>query len=399
MIGAHRPADSEAQRGAEAKLVRGASLFVGFGGVFYAALTVPTALAQTSLAAPWWTPVALIAVYLPTVVLAVAAARWRMTLVRRAVLVFAAGYALAALSWPVLRTGEIVTPEQYLWLGWIPGLPAVAMCLFWRLAPFGYLAGAAVVAQFDVMLARGPDVHNPLLPEMLFAFAYSAFPCAACVVLVRIGRVLDQTSNSALATATATAAAAARRFERRRFDALTHDGVIATLLEASRTANSPILAHYAQSTLRNLARLRSGLPAQDDLDVDLVVAGIRAAAAEVDDRIPLRVAPHDGADLTVPPEVATALAAATGEALRNWKKHACSPVREAACEVTVTATPADIRVDVVDDGIGFDPDTVPPDRLGLRASIVDRIAQLPGGWSAIESTPGRGSRVSVGWAA
>ncbi|WP_069160162.1 sensor histidine kinase [Nocardia altamirensis] len=397
MIGT-QPAVTDAPRGAEAKLVRGASLFVGSGGLFYAALTAPTAFAQAHFTAAWWTPVAFLATYLPPVLIIVAAARWRMDLVRKAVAAFAFGYAFAALSWPLVRTGELLEPEASLWLVWIPGLPAVALCLFWRRVPFAYLACAGIVAQVDGMLARGPDVHNPLLPEILFAFAYSAFPCAACVVFVRLGRMLDQTSSSALATATSAAAAEARRFERRRFDALTHDGVIATLLEASRAPNSPILAHYAQTTLRNLGRLRSGLPAQDDLDLELVVAGIRAAAAEIDDSIPLRVEPAAGAELTVPPDVATALAAATGEALRNWKKHA-SPVRDAACEVTVTAGPADIRIDVVDDGIGFDPKAVPPDRLGLRASIVDRIAQLPGGWSAIESTPGRGSRVSVGWAA
>lgn len=386
-------------RSAESRLVRGACLFVGSGGLFYAALTVPIALAQSALAAPWWTPVALVLVYGPTVFIIGAAVRWRFHLVRYAVLAFALGYLLAATSWLVVRTGATVTPEESLWTTWIPGLPALSLCVFWRRMPFGYLAVSAALSQLNAAYARGPDAHNPLLPELLFAVAYSALPCAACVVLVRVGRTLDQTSSAVRAKATTAAAAEARRFERRRFDALAHDWVIATLLEASRAPNSPVLTHHADSTLRDLERLRSGLPVQDNLDLDQVVSSIRAAAAEVDDTVRLRAAGAAGVALAVPSDVAAALAAAVGEALRNWQRHAGSRGREADCEVLVTADAASVRVDVVDDGVGFDPTTVPPDRLGLRASITDRLAELPGGWSDIDTAPGRGCRISTGWVA
>ncbi|WP_433665101.1 sensor histidine kinase [Nocardia sp. CA-128927] len=386
-------------RSAEARLVRGACLFVGTGGLFYAALTVPIALAQSALAASWWTPLALTAVYAPTVLVIAAALRWRLDLARYAVLAFAIGYLLAAGSWLVVRTGATVPAEESLWTTWIPGLPAVALCIFWRRMPFGYLTVAAVLAQIAAAAARGPETHNPIVPELLFAVAYSALPCAACVVLVQVGRTLDRTAHAARAKATAGAAADARRFERRRFDALTHDWVIATLLEASRTPNSAVLTHHADVTLRDLERLRSGLPVQDNLDLDQVVASIRAAAAEVDDTVQLRADRAADVDLVVPSDVATALAAAVGEAMRNWQRHASSRTREAACEVQVTADAASVRVDVIDDGVGFDPATVPPDRLGLRASITDRLAELPGAWSAIDTAPGRGCRVSTGWVA
>ncbi|WP_405163787.1 ATP-binding protein [Nocardia sp. NBC_01499] len=387
------------RRSAEARLVRGACLFVGSGGIFYALLTVPTALAQAALAPPWWTPLALIVIYAPTVFIVAAALRWRIDLVRHAVLAFALGYLLAAASWLVVRADVVVPPEESLWITWIPGLPAVALCIFWRRMPFGYLVLVAALAQTDAASARGPDAHNPIVPDFLFAVAYSALPCAACVVLVRVGRALDQTSHAVRAKATTTAAAEARRFERRRFDALAHDWVIATLLEASRTPNSAVLTHHADVTLRDLERLRSGRPAQDNLDLDQVVASIRATAAEVDDSVQLRTDRAAGIALAVPSDVATALSAAVGEALRNWQRHAGSHTREAACEVRVTADADSVQVDVVDDGVGFDPATVPPDRIGLRASITDRLAELPGGWSAIDAAPGRGCRISTGWVA
>ncbi|WP_107656532.1 sensor histidine kinase [Nocardia suismassiliense] len=387
------------RRSAEARLVRGASLFVGSGGIFYAALTMPTALAQSALAAPWWTPFALTAIYLPTVGIVVAAARWRFDLVRYAVLTFALGYLLAAIAWLVVRADALVPAEKSLWITWIPGLPALALCIFWRLMPFGYLAVAATLAQIAAAYARGPDAGNPIVPEMLFAVAYSALPCAACVVLVRVGRTLDRTSHAVRAKATATAAAEARRFERRRFDALAHDWVIATLLEASRAPNSTVLTHHADMTLRDLERLRTGRPEPDTVDLDQVVAGIRATAAEVDDSVRLHADRPASGTLAVPSDVATALAAAVGEALRNWQRHAGSRTHAADCAVRVTADATSVRVDVMDDGVGFDPATVPPDRIGLRASITDRLAELPGGWSAIDAAPGRGCHVSAGWVA
>ncbi|MBH0779599.1 sensor histidine kinase [Nocardia bovistercoris] len=382
---------------AERRLVRGACLFVGFGGLFYALLTTPVALAQRDLAVPWWTPLALAAVYGPAAAIALAAARARFDLARAGALAFAAGYLLAALSWAILRTGTTVPHEESLWITWIPGLPAVAMCVFWRVTPFCYLVAAAAVSQLDAALARGPAAY-PVLPEFLFAVAYSALPCAACVVLIRIGRTLDRTAHEVRAKAVTTAEAKARRFERRRFDALTHDWVLATLLQASRTPNNPVLTHHADITLGDLERLRAGLPARDNLDLDQVAATVRAAVADIDDSVPLSI-DVDSAAFTVPSDVAAALAAAVSEALRNWQRHAGWPGREAACEVELTADDRALRVDIVDDGVGFDPGSVPSNRLGLRAGITDRLTEFPGGWAEIDSAPGRGCRISAGWAA
>ena len=49
---------------------------------------------------------------------------------------------------------------------------------------------------------------------------------------------------------------------------------------------------------------------------------------------------------------------------------------------------------VVDEGRGFDPAAVPEDRLGLRASVQERLAVL-GGSVAVWSRPGRGTSVKI----
>jgi signal transduction histidine kinase len=49
---------------------------------------------------------------------------------------------------------------------------------------------------------------------------------------------------------------------------------------------------------------------------------------------------------------------------------------------------------VRDRGPGFDPDTVPADRLGLRQSVVGRMARH-GGRAIVTSEPGEGTEVQL----
>jgi signal transduction histidine kinase len=75
------------------------------------------------------------------------------------------------------------------------------------------------------------------------------------------------------------------------------------------------------------------------------------------------------------------------EALNNVAKHAHA--EEAL--VLVSADEDDFRLEVVDDGCGFDPAAVNGDRIGL-ASMQERL-QLLGGRLEIESKPGGPTRV------
>lgn len=77
------------------------------------------------------------------------------------------------------------------------------------------------------------------------------------------------------------------------------------------------------------------------------------------------------------------------EALNNVAQHA------GATRVTLalTHTPRDITLEVSDDGSGFDVDRLPPDRFGLVG--LNERARLLGGALAIESAPGKGTRLTV----
>ncbi len=106
-------------------------------------------------------------------------------------------------------------------------------------------------------------------------------------------------------------------------------------------------------------------------------------------------------DAQVPVPVVAAIARAVREALTNVARHAGTG--EAWVEVHRTADPdagagppgdAALIVTIRDRGVGFDPGSVGPDRLGIGRSIIERIADC-GGTASVRSAPGTGTTVTL----
>ncbi|KKM23771.1 hypothetical protein LCGC14_1611800 [marine sediment metagenome] len=78
------------------------------------------------------------------------------------------------------------------------------------------------------------------------------------------------------------------------------------------------------------------------------------------------------------------------EALSNVSRHA----QASSLQVKLTALPQSVRLEITDDGIGFDPQAERPgDRHGLRN--IDERAHMLGAKLSVDSVPGSGTRVSV----
>jgi signal transduction histidine kinase len=82
--------------------------------------------------------------------------------------------------------------------------------------------------------------------------------------------------------------------------------------------------------------------------------------------------------------------AAAREALANAARHSGADRIDLYAEVAAGTAEVFVR----DRGRGFDPDTVPLDRLGVRGSIVDRMARH-GGSATIRTAPGQGTEVRL----
>ncbi|RKR20625.1 ATP-binding protein [Arthrobacter oryzae] len=169
-----------------------------------------------------------------------------------------------------------------------------------------------------------------------------------------------------------------RATERAEIAAHLHDSVLQTLaLIQRRAGNEHDVIRLARAQEREL---RGWLYRDAGNDSGQLSEGIKAAAAEVEDSLghPVEVVTVGDCAMTQRHE---ALVQAAREAMLNAARHGGGAV-----SVYLEVTDAAAEVFVKDRGPGFDPDSVPPDRLGVRESIIGRMNRH-GGTAAILSSP------------
>ncbi|MFJ7205858.1 sensor histidine kinase [Streptomyces sp. NPDC098789] len=206
-------------------------------------------------------------------------------------------------------------------------------------------------------------------------------------LMLRGGRLADADAADAEAARAEQRAKARIRAARRAYDRTLHDTAATTLLWVGSGAEGISPALLAAQAERDLERL--SWTSEPAMEVDLMQR-LKAAI----DLTAVRVELRGPRSLRLPSPVTVALADAAGEALVNVARHA----EVGHCSVTVTSDGpgAGARVEVSDEGIGFDPAAVGPTRRGVRTSIVERVEEV-GGRAAIRSRQGRGTTVSLEW--
>jgi signal transduction histidine kinase len=152
------------------------------------------------------------------------------------------------------------------------------------------------------------------------------------------------------------------------------------------------LEQLVEHSLMELQRLISDLrPSHlDDLGLG---AALRWYSGEIEKRLPLQVkvsVRDEKTDLST--EMKTTLFRITQEALTNVIKHSGANL----VRVTLTHTTQGVRLEVVDDGVGFDPAAI---RITRRPSWgvlgMQERAALLGGTFEITSYPGSGTKIEV----
>jgi len=135
-------------------------------------------------------------------------------------------------------------------------------------------------------------------------------------------------------------------------------------------------------------RLMSGLrpPVLEGCSLEEAIASL---VADARGDIPLATLTCSLAGIQLPHWLETTVVRIVQESLTNARRHAAA----SRVDVTITTVGRDLHVRVSDDGRGFDPATVAPDRLGLEG-IRQRVL-LTGGRAAIMSHPDGGTRVEV----
>jgi signal transduction histidine kinase len=114
--------------------------------------------------------------------------------------------------------------------------------------------------------------------------------------------------------------------------------------------------------------------------------------------IPVTVTVEDACQsqaLGLPTSVHVALYRIAQESLNNVVKHAQASQVDVSLRCISTSQEAHVELCIRDDGLGFDPDLVAQDRLGL--GIMHERAESIGAQLQIESQPAHGTQVTVVW--
>jgi signal transduction histidine kinase/phage shock protein PspC (stress-responsive transcriptional regulator) len=177
-----------------------------------------------------------------------------------------------------------------------------------------------------------------------------------------------------------------RATERAEIAAHLHDSVLQTLaLIQRRASNEHDVVRLARAQEREL---RGWLYRDAGKDAGQLSERIKAVAAEVEDALGHAVEVVNVGD-TAMTERHEAMVQASREAMLNAARHAGGPV-----SVYLEVSDGAAEVFVKDRGQGFDLDSVPEDRLGVRESIIGRMKRH-GGTAVINSGPD-GTEVRLG---
>lgn len=222
-------------------------------------------------------------------------------------------------------------------------------------------------------------------------------------VLLSLGWVFRSVANNvditrayAVESYAAAASADAAEKERVAVAALMHDSVLAALIAAER-ADSPrqrtLAIAMAREALTRLANTEqdSGEGTDEPTDAGAIADAIERAAEISASIVAERTI--ETCPAAIPGRVARALVLAATQAIANAIEHA--EASGLSVSIRGVAHPVGVRIDVRDTGGGFAVDEVADDRLGIRGSIIARVAAV-GGTSRIDS--GRvGTTVRLEW--
>ncbi|MFJ9441542.1 PspC domain-containing protein [Kitasatospora sp. NPDC101235] len=181
-----------------------------------------------------------------------------------------------------------------------------------------------------------------------------------------------------------------RAQERAEIAAHIHDSVLHTLTLIQRRAEDPKeVLRLARSQERELRLWLYRPEAAAEAAPDTMAETLRAAVAEVEDRHGVQVELVIVGDCPMDERIAAQMQAAREATVNAAKYGGGGPV-----QVYAEVEGRTVSVFVRDHGPGFDPDTVPEDRMGVRESIIGRMKRN-GGTARVRPAAGGGTEVEL----
>ena len=311
---------------------------------------------------------------------------------------FAILYLIALLTWPLAAIPEQISGQIH-WLYYLvtvaTAMAAMAFSTVWAAiylfsAPLAYLIirGSPISGDASWMLATLETVYSIilggaiLLLTTMLANAASSVDAAQAAALDRYARAVREH---------------AIEVERVQVDSIVHDSVLTTFISAARAYTPEAQALAATMAGNAIGYLEEATHVGPDDDSTVRVAElatrISTAAAEYSETIKPTV--RRVGTRSIPASVSEAVYSATVQAMVNSLQHAGEGVDR---WVAVNGVPGGIEVEVGDSGVGFDFSGIPEERLGVRVSMIERVANA-GGTVVVRSAVGAGTVVTIRWPA
>ncbi|MGW2251800.1 ATP-binding protein [Kitasatospora sp. NPDC001660] len=181
-----------------------------------------------------------------------------------------------------------------------------------------------------------------------------------------------------------------RAQERAEIAAHIHDSVLHTLTLIQRRAEDPKeVLRLARSQERELRLWLYRPEAAAEAAPETMAETLRAVVAEVEDRHGVPVELVIVGDCPMDEKIAAQMQAAREATVNAAKYGGGGPV-----QVYAEVEGRTVSVFVRDHGPGFDPDTVPEDRMGVRESIIGRMKRN-GGTARVRPAPDGGTEVEL----
>jgi signal transduction histidine kinase len=278
--------------------------------------------------------------------------------------------------------------------GWVDVVAGAGVCAAqWGLRqPAGLLAGAAIAAAWATSTPGAWEAPVVLIVTALLAAGMT-------FLLRRAAATQDGLHAEEAASRRQIAVQAAARADERDQQRRLHDTVLSTLTMVSTGSIGPdsqSLSRRAEDDLAVIEALRAVPPAHDRPRSGCTERLDRRLRAMLNRTGRQTAAPvaviADLAAIEVPIDVAAAITDSALEALSNVARHA----RAGQAEVGAGWVRNQVRVTIRDEGVGFDPESVPGYRRGLRESIHGRMHAV-GGDARTSSRPGQGTTIELWW--
>lgn len=366
----------------------------GFGIAFFLQ-SVPFLLDQLPNLHPLWSFAATTGLVSSLVFAIVASIVGRLVRVSQGA--FALVYLLALATWPLSVLDISAAPSSSFWLYFVLTVAtAMATIAFDVRGATAYvILGPALYAAIRITPAGGGVSLVQAVLDSVYAVILGGVITIIVTMLRGAASAVDRAQQTALARYSHAVRQHAIEAERVQVDAIVHDSVLTTLLSAARAftpESKALAATMAGNAIGHLRDAAASVPDSDaEVGVGVVASRIADAAGTMSQ--PFEVRTSGAGSGSVPITVAEAMYSAAVQAMVNSLQHAGPGVHRWA---EIRGDGDDISVQIGDDGAGFDPESVPTERLGVRVSILERVASA-GGEATLRSAPGAGTVVSLVW--